>query len=114
VVRMVYELNWTDQTIGTFYRQIGNVTGIFEILLFFEFMIIILVGSVANKKSTGVSNVITWALVSSFVVTISATALAIGNFIEIPTLIIWIMGTLVILIVDFLGGKIMGSNDTIV
>lgn len=107
---MTYELNWTDQTFGSFFSQIGTQTGFFDMLLFVEFMVIISVGILANKKATGFSNSLDWALLAGFITTMSALMLFMGNLVEMTTLIMCAVVTIGILIVQILE-KMMQSRD---
>lgn len=109
---MTYNITWSDQTFGSFISQIGIQTGYFDMLLFVEFLLIILVGTIANKKSTGFSNIIDWALLSGFVTTLSAIMLFMGNFIEMPSLIICAIITISVVIAEILA-KMVDSKTGI-
>lgn len=109
---MTYDLNWSStQTLGTFLKEVGQTGSYWELILFFEFMLIILIGSGMNKKSTGYTNVITWIQLGSFATTLSAVLLMLGEFINLYTVIICVAITVIIFIVTELSDKLLGSSS---
>lgn len=107
---MVYDLNYSSQTLGSFVGQIGESTGITDMILVFFFIGLVLVGSMLNKKNTGISNIATWLTISGFVVTISATLLYLGGYVSVLTLSMWAIGTIVIFAATEIGGKLLTSD----
>lgn len=84
---MTYELNWTDQTFGSFISQVGNSVGFWELALFCEFVMIVIIGGQWNKKNTGYTNIVEWIPYAGVVTTFSATLLLLGGFISMLTLL---------------------------
>lgn len=104
---MTYNLNWTSsQTFGTFLKQVSGTSGYFELLLFFEFILLVIIGSGLNKRSTGITNVDTWLQLSSFVTTFSAGLLYLGGFISMITLTICLVITILLFIFTELSEKL--------
>lgn len=100
---MTYDLNWSsDQTFGTLYRQVGNLTGMWEMVLFAEFMTVTIIGTIANKKSTGFSNTFDWMLLAGFVTFLSSLFLNLGGMIEMTTVIIIASVTMVLFLGNIL------------
>lgn len=107
---MVYNINWSaNQTLGLFFKEVGQTGSYWELALFFEFMLIIIIGAGMNKKTTGYSNVMTWLQLSSFATTFTAVLLMLGGFINVLTVILCIAVTIIIFIITELGDKLLGS-----